>query len=132
MVLDILKSRLWKVFVNLWWRWQFVGQFQGGRTLTIDLLVVGSLPSGGVTGNADFHTAAPQISQLLHSLHTSRGHLNQLWAHKKIKLEQCFQLRLFEQDVEKVINSNQNQKNFYYWIILFLLNNNVKEISYIH
>ena len=62
----------------------------------------GILPSPMVSGSADFQLAAPQISQLLENIHASRQHLNQLWHMKKMKLEQCFQLRLFEQDVEKV------------------------------
>ena len=55
-----------------------------------------------LSGNADFQTAAPQISQLLDNLQATRTHLQQLWTSKKLKLEQCFQLRLFEQDAEKV------------------------------
>ena len=53
-------------------------------------------------GNADFQKAAPQISQLLEMLRSSRQQLMQLWHARKSKLEQCFQLRIFEADVEKV------------------------------
>lgn len=55
-----------------------------------------------ISGNADFQTSVPQISQLLENLHSTRQHLNQLWTAKKSRLEQCFQLRLFEDDCEKV------------------------------
>ncbi len=52
--------------------------------------------------NADYHAIASKVSQSLDRLHGSRSHLNQLWHVQKMKLEQCFQLRLFEQDVEQV------------------------------
>ena len=55
-----------------------------------------------VSGNSDLQMSAPQISQLLDNLHATRTHLNQLWHVRKLKLEQCFQLRLFESDAEKV------------------------------
>ena len=55
-----------------------------------------------ICGNADFQKAAPQISQLLEMLRSSRQQLTQLWHSRKSKLEQCFQLRIFEADIEKV------------------------------
>lgn len=42
------------------------------------------------------------VLQNLEAIHSSQQHLLQLWHHKKLKLDQCFQLRLFEQDCEKV------------------------------
>lgn len=45
------------------------------------------------------------ISQVLQHLETSRNTQQQLlilWQQKKLKLDQCFQLRLFEQDCEKM------------------------------
>lgn len=44
-----------------------------------------------------------QILSLMESVHQAQQHVQQLWQHKKMRLDQCFQLRLFEQDVEKVI-----------------------------
>jgi enamine deaminase RidA (YjgF/YER057c/UK114 family) len=55
-----------------------------------------------ISGNADFQSAVPQISQLLENLQSTKQHLNQLWGVKKMRLEQCLQLRIFEEDVEKV------------------------------
>lgn len=55
-----------------------------------------------ISGNADFQSAVPQISQLLDNLQSTKQHLNQLWSVKKMRLEQCLQLRIFEEDVEKV------------------------------
>lgn len=43
------------------------------------------------------------VLQNLEAVHASQQHLLQLWHHKKLKLDQCFQLRLFEQDCEKVL-----------------------------
>ncbi|KAL3855027.1 hypothetical protein ACJMK2_014257 [Sinanodonta woodiana] len=55
-----------------------------------------------ISGNADFQSAVPQIRQLLENLHSTKQHLSQLWQVKRIRLEQCLQLKIFEQDVEKM------------------------------
>ncbi len=52
---------------------------------------------------ADISTVSPQLQRWVETIHQHRAHLTQLWHARKLKLEQCFQLRLFEQDVEKVI-----------------------------
>lgn len=54
------------------------------------------------TTNPDLQAAVPQILNHLDSIRSSQAHLLQLWQHKKLKLDQCYQLRLFEQDCEKV------------------------------
>lgn len=43
------------------------------------------------------------VLQNLDAVHALQQQLLQLWHHKKLKLDQCFQLRLFEQDCEKVL-----------------------------
>lgn len=43
-----------------------------------------------------------QVASLLDKLHSTRQNLHQMWHVRKLKLDQCFQLRLFEQDAEKV------------------------------
>ncbi|XP_074654482.1 kalirin-like isoform X2 [Tubulanus polymorphus] len=58
--------------------------------------------TGWIAHNADFQMAIPQITEVLDDLHSIRTRLHQLWTSRKTKLEQCFQLRLFEQDVEKM------------------------------
>lgn len=52
--------------------------------------------------NPDFTAAASNIISLLENLRTTRNTLYGLWQNKKQKLDQCFQLKLFEQDAEKV------------------------------
>ncbi|RZF38922.1 hypothetical protein LSTR_LSTR005169, partial [Laodelphax striatellus] len=59
--------------------------------------------SSGVL-NPDLQAAIPQILHSLESIRTSKNQLLQLWSHKKLKLDQCFQLRLFEQDCEKMFD----------------------------
>uniref|UniRef100_A0A8C7PRH2 non-specific serine/threonine protein kinase n=1 Tax=Oncorhynchus mykiss TaxID=8022 RepID=A0A8C7PRH2_ONCMY len=59
------------------------------------------LQQGSVTPG-DAHNLVPKVSALLDKLHGTRQHLQQLWHMRKLKLDQCFQLRLFEQDAEKV------------------------------
>ena len=58
-----------------------------------------------VSATADFQSSIPQISQLLERMHGTKQHLNQLWSVKRLRLEQCLQLRIFEEDVEKVKTS---------------------------
>lgn len=62
----------------------------------------GCLPSVFVVGNMDFQCAAPQVQQVIETLHQSKQRLNHLWGSRKTKMEQCLQLRIFEADVEKV------------------------------
>ncbi|PIO29485.1 hypothetical protein AB205_0109660, partial [Aquarana catesbeiana] len=53
------------------------------------------------SGNADLQNFLPKVSTMLDRLHSTRHHLHQVWQQRKLKLDQCFQLRLFEQDAEK-------------------------------
>jgi len=41
--------------------------------------------------------------QMVEQIHGAKEQLLQLWHAKKLKLDQCFQLRHFEQDCKKVI-----------------------------
>lgn len=70
----------------------------------------GQVGGGGGGGN---ETNSPQnvstdkdiknlVLNNLEAVTTARAQLLQMWHHKKLKLDQCFQLRLFEQDCEKV------------------------------
>lgn len=58
--------------------------------------------SNSSAASGDFYSAVPQILQNLDSIRTSHKQVLQAWSHKKMKLDQCFQLRLFEQDCDKV------------------------------
>lgn len=62
----------------------------------------------------DMQPSAAQISQRLDTVRASCQNLVQLWHVRKMKLEQCFQLRLFESDIEKVWSP------FLYSVLLFL------------
>lgn len=57
--------------------------------------------------NPDLAAMFNQVLQQLDSVHKAQQHLLTVWQHKKTKLDQCFQLRLFEQDCEKVCFFNQ-------------------------
>uniref|UniRef100_A0A671S2V6 non-specific serine/threonine protein kinase n=1 Tax=Sinocyclocheilus anshuiensis TaxID=1608454 RepID=A0A671S2V6_9TELE len=57
----------------------------------------------GEKGRGDIQGLAPKVQALLDKLHATRQHLHQSWHMRKIKLDQCFQLRLFQQDAEKVM-----------------------------
>lgn len=56
----------------------------------------------GFHAHADTHNLVAKVTGLLDKLHGTRQNLQQLWHMRKLKLDQCFQLRLFEQDAEKV------------------------------
>ena len=53
--------------------------------------------------NPDLQAAIPQIMHYLDQMHSGQQHLLHLWQIKKTKLEQCLQLRVFEQECEKVM-----------------------------
>jgi hypothetical protein len=42
--------------------------------------------------------------QMVEQIHGAKEQLLQLWHSKQVKLDQCFQLRHFEQDCKKVSN----------------------------
>ncbi|KOC61451.1 Triple functional domain protein [Habropoda laboriosa] len=65
----------------------------------------GSIESGATGGtDPDGRALATLVIQHLDSVHAAQQHLLQLWHIKKVKLDQCFQLRLFEQDCEKMFD----------------------------
>ena len=65
-------------------------------------LSAGCLPSVYVVGNMDLKQTAPKVEHYIHRLHQARQQLFHIWNVSKAKLEQCLQLRLFEQDCEDV------------------------------
>ncbi|XP_060915558.1 triple functional domain protein-like isoform X5 [Labrus mixtus] len=79
----------------------------------------GSGGSGGSSGsnsgmcNADTQGLMPRITQLLDKLHSTRQHLHQAWHVRKLQLDQCFQLRLFEQDAEKMFDWIMHNKGLF-------------------
>ncbi|XP_020600716.1 triple functional domain protein-like isoform X7 [Orbicella faveolata] len=44
-----------------------------------------------------------QINELVEGLHSKRQKLRELWNLRKLKLDQCFQYRVFQQDAEKML-----------------------------
>uniref|UniRef100_A0A674CX11 non-specific serine/threonine protein kinase n=1 Tax=Salmo trutta TaxID=8032 RepID=A0A674CX11_SALTR len=64
-------------------------------------------------GHPDAHNLVPKVSALLDKLHGTRQHLQQLWHMRKLKLDQCFQLRLFEQDAEKMFDWIMHNKGLF-------------------
>ena len=70
--------------------------------------------SSSMAYNPDLQAAIPQIMHLLDQMHSGQQHLLHLWQIKKTKLEQCLQLRVFEQDCEKVRKSTEkNGRKFH-------------------
>lgn len=59
--------------------------------------------ASNMTSNLDMQASIPVIMQLLDQVHSGQQQLLQLWQIKKMKLDQCLQLRHFEQDCDKVI-----------------------------
>ncbi|XP_049540930.1 triple functional domain protein [Anopheles darlingi] len=54
--------------------------------------------------NPDVSSALNQVLQQLEAVRNAQQQLLNLWQHRKTKLDQCFQLRLFEQDCEKMFD----------------------------
>ncbi|XP_014056496.1 triple functional domain protein isoform X3 [Salmo salar] len=73
----------------------------------------GTDANDGLTGHPDAHNLVPKVSALLDKLHGTRQHLQQLWHMRKLKLDQCFQLRLFEQDAEKMFDWIMHNKGLF-------------------
>eukprot|EP00057_Strongylocentrotus_purpuratus_P005293 XP_003730629.2 PREDICTED: kalirin [Strongylocentrotus purpuratus] len=89
----------------------------GGDSVTVDSGYGGSFTSSStVSLNADFQAVAPRILQLLDNVANTRQHLYQLWTAKQAKLEQCLQLKLFEQDAKKLFDWLEHHRD------LFLIN----------
>ncbi|XP_068092702.1 triple functional domain protein isoform X2 [Hyperolius riggenbachi] len=65
------------------------------------------------SGNADLQNFLPKVSTMLDRLHSTRQHLHQVWHQRKLKLDQCFQLRLFEQDAEKMFDWITHNKSLF-------------------
>lgn len=58
---------------------------------------------GSAEPPAAFHCGSPAaVRTQLAAVRSAHAHAHKLWQHKKNQLDQCFQLRLFEQDCEKV------------------------------
>ncbi|GLD70161.1 triple functional domain protein isoform X1, partial [Lates japonicus] len=73
----------------------------------------GSSSSSAGVCNADTQGLVPRITQLLDKLHSTRQHLHQAWHVRKLQLDQCFQLRLFEQDAEKMFDWIMHNKGLF-------------------
>ncbi|XP_057691051.1 triple functional domain protein isoform X1 [Corythoichthys intestinalis] len=67
----------------------------------------------GFYTHADAHNLGTKVTNLLDKLHGTRQNLQQLWHMRKLKLDQCFQLRLFEQDAEKMFDWIMHNKGLF-------------------
>lgn len=66
----------------------------------------------------DVKKAENQIDELVEGLHSKRQKLRELWNVRKMKLDQCYQYRVFQQDAETVCNKSN------YCLFLNFSNNN--------
>uniref|UniRef100_A0A7N6AZL6 non-specific serine/threonine protein kinase n=1 Tax=Anabas testudineus TaxID=64144 RepID=A0A7N6AZL6_ANATE len=64
-------------------------------------------------GGGNAHNLVAKVTGLLDKLHGTRQNLQQLWHMRKLKLDQCFQLRLFEQDAEKMFDWIMHNKGLF-------------------
>ncbi|CAL8260845.1 unnamed protein product [Boreogadus saida] len=87
---------------------------QGKRLLQrLQTLTASTTAGGGGGRHADAHHLAGSVTGVLEKLHGTRQHLQQLWHMRKLKLDQCFQLRLFEQDAEKMFDWIMHNKGLF-------------------
>ncbi|KAB5584558.1 hypothetical protein PHYPO_G00108950 [Pangasianodon hypophthalmus] len=81
---------------------------------------------GRLSGGPDFQSLVPRVAALLDKLQAARQHLLQAWHKRKQQLDQCFQLRLYEQDAEKMFEWIGHNKE------LFLQTHTEIGVSYQH
>ncbi|KAG7326913.1 hypothetical protein KOW79_010314 [Hemibagrus wyckioides] len=81
---------------------------------------------GRLSGGPDFQSLVPKVAALLDKLQAARQHLLQAWHMRKQQLDQCFQLRLYEQDAEKMFEWIGHNKE------LFLQTHTEIGVSYQH
>ncbi|KAK1798865.1 hypothetical protein P4O66_007150, partial [Electrophorus voltai] len=81
---------------------------------------------GRLSGGPDFQSLVPRVAALLDKLQATRQHLLQSWHERKQQLDQCFQLRLYEQDAEKMFEWIGHNKE------LFLQTHTEIGVSYQH
>lgn len=86
------------VRVRVWWC------LAGERVLQrLQAAEAASAEASGSGDGAAFHCGSPSaVRAQLSAVRSAHAHAHKLWQHKKMQLDQCFQLRLFEQDCEKV------------------------------
>jgi hypothetical protein len=78
-----------------------------GHGDTADIMGGGARDSGYSASesdkfNCDYFGEANKIKEPIELLRTSKQKIHHLWQQKKLKLEQCLQLRIFEQDCNQV------------------------------
>ncbi|XP_028171767.1 triple functional domain protein-like, partial [Ostrinia furnacalis] len=78
---------------------------QGERVLQrLEAAEAACAEASGSGGEAAFHCGSPgAVRAQLAGVRSAHAHAHKLWQHKKMQLDQCFQLRLFEQDCEKML-----------------------------
>lgn len=54
-----------------------------------------------VTDSMEYIYTSNHLSGLLNQLHISRGNVQESWHQRKVQLDQCLQLQLFECDIEQ-------------------------------
>ncbi|XP_047040653.1 kalirin isoform X2 [Helicoverpa zea] len=78
---------------------------QGERVLQrLEAAEAAGSEASGSGAEPAFHCGSPgAVRAQLSAVRSAHAHAHKLWQHKKMQLDQCFQLRLFEQDCEKML-----------------------------
>uniref|UniRef100_A0A0X3PU00 Triple functional domain protein n=1 Tax=Schistocephalus solidus TaxID=70667 RepID=A0A0X3PU00_SCHSO len=71
------------------------------------------VPSSWVSMNPDFQQLIPQVRQTVSQLYEFRAHLQQKWESTRTRLEQIYQLRLFEDDASRMANWLEQQRHIF-------------------
>ena len=66
-----------------------------------------------VTNNPDIHSAVPKVMRIIEELHITKQQLLQLWHLKRVKYDQCLQLRLYESDAQKMFEWIRNNRDLF-------------------
>ncbi|ESO07374.1 hypothetical protein HELRODRAFT_191159 [Helobdella robusta] len=89
------------------------GGGSGSGSLTSSSSSSSGVSSMMMMSNSDIQAAVPATKQLINNVRASWQQLHHLWHGRKLKLEQCFQLRLFESDVEKMSERISNDRHVF-------------------
>ncbi|KAF6021902.1 trio [Bugula neritina] len=69
-----------------------------------------SINAASSSGDSEYSQATKHITTLLNRMHISRTNVQETWHQRKVQLDQCLQLQLFQRDVEQMLRWIAHEK----------------------
>ena len=66
-----------------------------------------------LAANPDIQSAVPKVMKIIEELHITKQQLLQLWHLKRVKYDQCLQLKLFESDAHKMLEWIRHNRDIF-------------------